>query len=108
MVGNGVPVHQCLTKEAIDPTRRQSGEVVPAAGASIVYATSRGVGPHMTLAFAISQSISDREDLLTALHTRLCLTLGSFWRFPADNTAHVLVALLVSSLSQSMLALVDS
>lgn len=68
-VGIGMPVHRCVAREAaIDG---KGGEVVPDAGGRIVYATFRGVGPHMTLAFAISQSISDREDLLIALHTRL-------------------------------------
>jgi hypothetical protein len=60
----------------------------------------------MTLAFEISQSTSCHEFLLTALHTRLRLILGSFWWLLADNTAHVLMGLQVSS--QPMLALVGS
>lgn len=52
-VGIGASVRQCLGKGRLLLIQRdgKGGEVVPGAGRSIVYATSRGVGPHMTVAF---------------------------------------------------------
>jgi hypothetical protein len=45
-------VHQCLARGGRLSIQRdgKGGEVVPDAGCSIVYATSRGVDPHMTVA----------------------------------------------------------
>lgn len=65
---HGFSVHQCLTRGSCFRSDATAKAVRSSqTRGRIVYATSRGTGPHMTLAFAISQSISDGNDLLSAL-----------------------------------------